>query len=522
MERYKIMSKAIAISFVFLLLFMGVATLIFPSEDSNEQRKLTELPKFPESFKLVSQYPSQFETYFREHFFFRDNFISFYANTLLFFGTSAVEDVIIGQDDWLFYAGERVLEDYQNIELFTDKELKIWADSLVERQRALKNQGVEYLFVVVPNKHTVYSELLPLHLRKQSGDSRLDQLTQYLSEHTSVNVLDLRAILLSAKKHNLLYWPRNTHWNKAGAYYGQKAIVEKLQNMGFSLNSYEVEPDNWSGQFEKPRQDLSLMLGIKKPEKEFERSYHDSELTCFNSAQYYDWAKGESLDSKIYKSKCSQGSLNVLFFRDSFSIDLIPFFSNIFSESSYVWLQPDEMLFSSLFDPTLDLVIEERVERNLRLLPKPKQWLKVNDNLEKRVLSERFINSDLLLFELNESNIANVKVKYIEKNMREPITLLTKEWNSMLIFSKISFEANKEYIVKLEMNSFHSSQTQLYFQTVDIPKFHASQKIIRKNVAGKHTIYFKLTNIKENSSLRLDPASKQGQYSIHSFQIKEV
>ena len=514
------------ILFIAALIITSASSILYSSDESIENRSLAAMPDLPSDITSLRAFPLLFESYFRDHIVLRAELIKLYANFLFFIGVSPVEKVILGKDDWLFYNGGRVVQDYQNTELFSESELKIWAESLQIRQDLLKAKGIGYLFIIAPNKHTIYSEYLPEYLGKRGDKSRLDQLFSYLHEHTKVNFLDLRPILLANKSaENILYWSQDSHWNRTGAYFGQLAIQHKLKEMGYDIPNSIAEPGRWQGEYLRSL-DLANMLGVNESSETKHKSYQKNLLPCLDSISISDAWKSDRLAgiTNVIKTKCPSRQVNALVFRDSYSTELVPFFSDYFKEATYVWTLPSEDVFKYFIEPNVDIVIEERVERSLRLLPQPAAWTMATEQFDnkKLALDSNFDQDGILIFNLDADIAKQAKIYNASAIDYAPFTLSSLQWNSQVFFPKISFKTNKEYLVKLELSATDKGTTELFFQTAEIPKFHAVQKIIRKTVAGRNTLYFKLLNIKENSPLRIDPKSKHGQYIVHSLQVKEI
>jgi hypothetical protein len=371
----------------------GLLTVIGIQEESLEKRKQNEIPALPENFETLRKFPSLFEDYFRDHMGLKIGLNKLYSKVLLSLGTSPVEKVLLGKEDWLFYAGERVISDFQNTALFNEEQLKIWGDSLAVRQKALAEKGIDYLFVIPPNKHTIYSEYLPDYLARQQTRSRFDQLIDYLEKHTDVNFLDLRPALLDAKKSKLLYWARDTHWNRIGAAVAQKALADKLSEMGYSATSEGTDFENWNHTY-KRNQDLSRLLGGVREIEEQGHSYDLKELPCKKSFDYNEtWGKDKKNSTHVLVSNCPSKEHKMLMFRDSFSNELVPFLSNYFHEAKYIWTLPDEETFKFFLSSNIDIVIEERVERKLQEMPKPQKWAMNLDKLEQKDSSNMFAES---------------------------------------------------------------------------------------------------------------------------------
>ncbi|MDQ7073508.1 MAG: hypothetical protein Q9N32_08785 [Gammaproteobacteria bacterium] len=144
----------------------------------------------------------------------------------------------IGQDGWLFLGSIRPgpqkhkdpMGDAMNINLFTEDQLEEFAHSIMTIKNWLNSRGIEYVYVIAPNKHTIYFEKLPKYITKKNDKSATDQLVTYLKEHTDVHVVDLRQALFDEKlRHPVYFLKTDSHWNQYGANRAQFEIMKEIQ-----------------------------------------------------------------------------------------------------------------------------------------------------------------------------------------------------------------------------------------------------------------------------------------------------
>ncbi len=173
--------------------------------NSEENRKLAEIPIFNGS---VQHYIKNYEKYFNDHFGFRNELVRLNSLVMLALRVSPSSQVILGKDGWLFYdgqPGERIIDlYYRGTKPFTDDELKACRSVLQEHHDWLAQRGIRFLFVVAPDKESIYSEFLP-NIHRVTSKGRLDQLIEYMKKYSDVEVLDLRESLINAKKLGLLF-----------------------------------------------------------------------------------------------------------------------------------------------------------------------------------------------------------------------------------------------------------------------------------------------------------------------------
>ena len=111
---------------------------------------------------------------------------------------------------------------------FTRDELEAWRTTLEHTQDWMESHGIAYVFVLAPDKHAVYPELLPASVRRVGAETRTDALVRYLGDHSTVPVLDLRDALRAAKIRERIYHRTDTHWNDRGAFAASQALLRLL------------------------------------------------------------------------------------------------------------------------------------------------------------------------------------------------------------------------------------------------------------------------------------------------------
>lgn len=228
------------------------------SPQARELRSPAPRPPRPRTLSQTIAWPSQYEQHFKDSFGLRDVLLRWNSIVKVFgFGVSPSSEVYFGKQGWLFYAGQYSRENHRGARPFSTPALEAWARTLESKRRLLASMGIRYLYVVVPDKESVYPELLPDTMRP-IGPTRLDQWLAHLAEHApDVEVLDLRPALIAAKRFDApddwVYTNLGTHWNGRGSVVAARAILERLNAMlggGFApehLDFYVRVPHNGSG-----------------------------------------------------------------------------------------------------------------------------------------------------------------------------------------------------------------------------------------------------------------------------------
>lgn len=371
---YRLVLHIIAVSLFCFSIFTPLITAIIQDDlraSSLEKRNLATLPAWPTSIEEWESLSAQFTQYYSDHFGFRELLNKVYFKLMRKLGSSSsLDDVTIGKDGWMFLGS--IKKGYNNYDdpigdaihtnLYSLSELEKFAEAISSTHTWLKSKGIKYLYVIAPNKHTIYFEYLPEYLSKINPKSATDQLVEYLAKHTEVDVLDLREPLIEAKAQEQLYYKSDTHWNYYGANIAQFEIMKRLQKSFPNQINPELLPYS---QFDiaQPRQgDLAIMA----KQEEFESL---NPIPKF-SGDCSTMAIPNQISMISVTLKCPQKSLSAIVFQDSFFEHLKPYIGRQFRRSIYLFEKLNETsLKKYVTKENPDVVIDEVVERVLPYIP---------------------------------------------------------------------------------------------------------------------------------------------------------
>ena len=360
-------SATVITLFIVALLTPGLVMVTGLDHDitRGENRELAATPPRPASWAEWRAFPAAASHYFEDHFGLRARLVRWQALLRLrLFGVSASPDVIVGRDGWLFYAGDGGAEDIVSAVPFTHAELEAWRTTLEHTRDWMQAHGIAYVFVLAPDKHEMYPELLPASIRRVGVESRSDALVRYLREHSTVPVLDLRDALSTAKGRERIYHRTDTHWNDRGAFAASQALLRvlapRLAAPGQGRDVLAAEA------VVVPGLDLAGMLGIADGLSEV-----DLRLVPRGArrARIVEPATPDArlMDARIVTEQDAPSRPRAVVFRDSFGSALIPFLSEEFSRAVYLWqynVDPDVVLAERP-----DIVVQEWVGRRLSTMP---------------------------------------------------------------------------------------------------------------------------------------------------------
>ena len=252
-------------SLLYLLGFLLLITIpIFTINRINGKLSATEnryLTKFPEVFdqegKLVNDLKEGFESWLTDNIGLRSHFVSLAANIKVkAFRQSTSNKVAIGQDGWYFYTLDNNLEIASGEYPLTEEMLAEIADKQQAISNYYKKTGVKYILALTPSKASIYPEYIG-GANYTIGSSPCDIVEDYLSEHTDVCVVNLKAANIAAKGESQQFLKTDTHWTQQGSYAAYRMLVEKL-------NEYDMlQEDPIEVQFSEDtvRGEFSAMLG---------------------------------------------------------------------------------------------------------------------------------------------------------------------------------------------------------------------------------------------------------------------
>ena len=330
--------------------------------ESSEKRTLASLPDF--AIETIEEYPKSFEAYYNDHLPFRNHLIRLYNSLQVhLFRTSSHENVILGEDGWLFYASRTdgtTMECYDGSMLFSDEELKRIEDSLVGMQERLAEQGIEFVLFIAPNKERMYSEYLPAYLGEQAEECMLNQVLDHLKAHTSIRVVYPYEELIAYKQahpEQNLYYKTDTHWNDLGGYIGARALLSEIGIDIAPLDQLDtVSADGDDG-------DLTGMLNAAGlMEKGF------SKRVITNSPNHVQ-ALEENFDGRMEYTAEGAPQKKVFIRRDSFCTAMIPYLRENLSHSIFTHYSRYDA--QQVWDEKPDVFVLEIVERYIRWLRSP-------------------------------------------------------------------------------------------------------------------------------------------------------
>ncbi len=323
---------------------------IRPTDSLAENKVPAKIPALREENGWNLDFLADAGAYFQDHFACRQELVAADAKLRAgVFGVSAADNVILGDNGWLYYAA--TLDDYQHKNGVSDRMLFNMAHNTALMQEYTELLGKTFVFTIAPNKNSLYGENMPGRYRYTvSPQSDAQRFVSWL-EKEGVHYVDLFALF--AGQEETLYYARDSHWNQKGAVLVYNALLDAC---GIPHETYREVPYETACTYVG---DLNRMLYPvwAKPEDE----------VYFQKAFTYEYGKeGATVEDTLVETFCSGKEKNLLMYRDSFGNSLLPYMAEQFAKATFSKVVPYPM--TDLVNAEPDVVIVEKVERHLPTL----------------------------------------------------------------------------------------------------------------------------------------------------------
>jgi len=332
-----------------------------------ENRLISTIPTFPPNRNEYLNFPNNFENYLKDNIGFRANLISYYKLINYYaFKDQGSTNVIRGKNDFLYLNQDgNSISDHLGYSSRTKFELEEFANRIQETHDYIESKGIPYVFILVPNKITIFPEYLPNKFMQSVRKARItDQLLDYLKANTSVTIIDLREPVAKTKKICRPYDRFDTHWNYCGATAAYDYTLNQIELLKkFKINKIDysiVENDTcgWG--------DLARLYNSSLPGKLIHKcdGFYDYEIKYDDKSCVIRQQDNPNHSQWFYVNLCDKYYQyeKALIFHDSMFSKLSTLFSKSFKETVFFL----DRLGQEKLDQEIsgsDIVIEQWVER---------------------------------------------------------------------------------------------------------------------------------------------------------------
>ena len=516
------------VSLIFVLFISipaGVA-LFFPgaSVSQEEKRKLAELPELNLSVDSLKAFPASFDTYINDHFGFRSLIVRAHNYILVkVFGVSPSKLVVIGSNDWYFFNGDNAIKDYLGHVSLSKRRLEKISHLLQDRKRWLASIGARYLFLPVPNKEMIYDEYLPSKIRRNRGISIYDQVIAHLLEKRRFeDYIDVKGLLFDNKSDRDLFLRTDSHWNHHGTFLTFDTVMERIAEWLPDIDRLK-NPGNidmirdFSG-------DLAILMNLRGLVTE-----DAPDVLIKDACKPRDYERmSELLEIPQYRnlgthrlpviSGCSDQKYKAVVFHDSFGRFLRPYLSQQFDTVIFINHLNFEDAKSIIEQERPDIVIDQRVARNLLKALRP------DHDLEQTVLSSKFETITQMSHSRGGPALHNtIDLRgngLISRDTNGVGFELETEKSSLSIVVESSSEPGPE-IVRLDLSSDKQATIRLCYEADASSAEPMIPECVKRTLAvGQNSLYLRILEPLGEGRIILTPLQPGG-YHLASLTIKK-
>jgi hypothetical protein len=274
----------------------------------------------------------------------------------------------VGKRGWLYYNGEQVkdgatLSNHMGFLPFGyDDIFRYYKNMLENKRNYLAKKGIKYLFVIAPDKLSIYPEFSPAGYENIYRKTNVDLLVEYLESNSNVDIIYLKNDFATIKYPDLpLYYKGDTHWNNLGGYFAYHKISKEASKHLPNIKPRKIDDFVIIKRTGVGLGDHNLynMLSLPPPEDKFYKLI---------PKKPYSYDITQQVNNKILIYSNTDTSLpKALVFRDSMMNAIIPYLTDDFSQITYLWKKwnRETNIEAWLWKIKPDIVIEERAERYL-------------------------------------------------------------------------------------------------------------------------------------------------------------
>lgn len=489
-----------------------------------EHRVAAPKPGLPSSGVELYKFPGAYEAYFKDSFGLRDTLLRWHSlQSLALFDTSPTTQVLLGRQGWYFYTGNSSVEVWRGLLPFRESDLVAWKTGLEARRDWLREQGIEYLFVIAPNKETVYPDFMPESLEKL-GPTRLEQFADYMAQHSDLDFLDLRGPFAEARKqdqpHEHLYLEEGTHWNARGALVAYHAILEHLARRTPELAPlpdaqwqrvpFDSSGDTWASNMYIGDRSRQREIGLMRP-------VGSARSRILNPGREGPFGPGR----KFLRGTEDPNQPRAVLFHDSFGpyIEnmLAEHFSRLLCEWTYDFDSPEVLSFKPR------VVIELWVERALvfweprSLLPRFGEPAEAAFGHAGKVCLALDLEAQLPALE----PVSRMQVEPVRDERGPALRLRTRSGADSVLLPPLACEPKGKPLVHVSIDSPKDGLLDIFYLRPGDVDYSRQHNCVAELKQGPNDLYLRMPESGVTGRLRLRPAfCAEGDYLLRAFEVR--
>lgn len=291
-------------------------------------------------------------SYFDKNFAFREFFVDTYIKLAGDQADPFPNSVRKGKDGWFFLGDgyETAFSKSVGIIAPDTAGVRVSCEKIGRIKRDAEVAGARFYYGVAPNKHNVYPQYLPL--RRLDGKREVDFQKEELWSGYGIETIDLAEYIWPLKDSVQLYYKTDSHWNSFGGFLATKKLVEVIREDFPEVKELNIEDYRFE-EYVFDSGDLTAMIKQKSDETQCRLRPVTPAKSKLSPLPFRYDTKQKVVNTSL--------PIKVLIIRDSFFINMSPFFFSRFGEIYSVHkVEYDPEMLEELRP---DIVVLESVER---------------------------------------------------------------------------------------------------------------------------------------------------------------
>lgn len=326
-----------------------------------ENRMLAARPPISYAISDPRDFIKQFDEWFVDNVGFREIMISSYKSLDKIEKQGRYMDgnyvMLIGENGHHYFANNgNMIEKFQGKPVMTDEQLQGMANGLTEIKQYLDERNIPLIVMFCADKETIYPEYYPKSIKRGSEPVQLDIITEYVKNHTDVDIFNIKETLLASKENYPVFDKVGdatgilSHYNEIGAFFSYRELIKHInvympKIKPFTIDDVDIIYKDKGVYKNIPDVLLKQELSYRIVESDLLEEYlnHPSELLVFEN-------NDSALPTILFLCDSYAGSGNYLsrYIPQHFGRTILIHWRNIQNLKKYIdFYKPDIVVFES-------------------------------------------------------------------------------------------------------------------------------------------------------------------------------
>ena len=212
----------------FILLFVPMVKLDTKVFSEKELRTLAKYQPFITDNKINYDWGNNYNNYFSDHFYLRDEIIKYYDRFKYFIAYKNYvlpgHAILNKSTNWGFRIEPYSLAVYDDL---SDETVKRIVSNLTRLNDFCNSHNIKFYLVVVPAKEDIYKEQ---NIYKPAGkNENFNKIYEYAKKNTDLKIVFPAEQFKSLGKTNFVFFKTDHHWTHYGAFTGYTLLANEIK-----------------------------------------------------------------------------------------------------------------------------------------------------------------------------------------------------------------------------------------------------------------------------------------------------